>query len=1306
MGIITETNLKDWVEGDERRSQGIFPKLISDLIMASCSDLTDLRFPSGNAINQPGEDGRVLSKNGYQPYLPKGISYFEIGTNTKATEKLKKDYEDATNKISEKERINSTLVLVTPFSAYSRRSLGKIESWVQTKRKERQWKNIKVLEGTQLTDWINLFPGVLWDTGIVPNAMIDQHAKAYWESLSKPTLSHLPELTTDIFLASRNNECRKLQSFFSNPDGFLEIGAEYPENVANFVCAYIMSLSENQYQYRTIIIKTPCEYEKYKKISISSRCTFVLRTYLKEGDEPELRTMQQNCGVIYPVKPENCGNTNYAFKLKQPTKQQIVAKLEKFHNKDEVKEILEHLKRNPNLIALNSSDVNVQPTADSPIDALPSRASQNIDKRDDHPMSTTRTNQEPQWTKYSPIDILLTAQLVGCWNDKSEIDRKFIEDLSQKSYTDFIRHINEALNEYTDLGELIKFNQSKATWEVNSYEIFRHLGRSYTDDILERFKDLTIKALSAKDSALDLPKDKRLLKSVYEKEGRIDKRNSSELREGISDSLVLLSCFKNKLTSCSHQTLNSTVKSVVFTIFKSNSMVWASLNDVLPQLAEATPDTFIDAATTAADKKIFIEVFKEEGDYFEGGSFTTGLLWALELLAWSKDHLIRVCKILTMLSEQDPGGLWENRPMNSLIAILHPQFRHTTAKSKIRHKSFETITRENKEIAWKIASSYLYSNTGGWCLIAETHKPKWRDFIPDNWNPSFSRQDFLEEYIFYANNAIELAGTDVDKLLELLQNYSKYSIESNFSKKVREKMTSKEVLKLPEEDRTKLYEGLTNKIAEHRRYSDSPHYKISDEQLKELEQIAGKLEPSSDIQLRGLFSNTRALLDGEGTVDEQYERLWKIRSDAITKNIAKDDFNNLMSLWQSVDKPQDVGSTIGQRSSEPKESLEDKELFKLCLNSNNDADQEFINNYIWCRFDKYSWDWVGSIDMAIWNEKMKAIFLAALPFRNDVWKYVNETLHDKEYEYWKIARPLIDRNHEELAYAVDRLIINDRPDAALYCLWVGANEIQENVYPELAYRSLEAWTPDHLKSPNASNSDLNFVITKLQSYINSDTDLDRLINIEITFYNLLRYRRLRPIATHKKLADDPSYFYDVIKNVFSPTDKDKQKINNENKEDLLNQLERQVFLNILREWKHPPGRREDGSYDSTSEESFEKWLKFVQSKCVESGHWNIASEFIGKVIYYIPRKDEELWPDKICELVDSRDYEECLLGLELQIYNSRGVFTNTQGQEERKLADKWEKLSDLANEKDFIELSARLRDVSSRYLEQAERDKP
>ena len=70
-----------------------------------------------------------------------------------------------------------------------------------------------------------------------------------------------------------------------------------------------------------------------------------------------------------------------------------------------------------------------------------------------------------------------------------------------------------------------------------------------------------------------------------------------------------------------------------------------------------------------------------------GRNYMTGLLWALETLAWHTDYLMRAIVLLGELAALDPGGNWSNRPSNSLIDILLPWHPQTCAPIPKRNKS-------------------------------------------------------------------------------------------------------------------------------------------------------------------------------------------------------------------------------------------------------------------------------------------------------------------------------------------------------------------------------------------------------------------------------------------------------------------------------------------------------------------------------------------------------------------------------------------------------------------------------------------
>ena len=98
---------------------------------------------------------------------------------------------------------------------------------------------------------------------------------------------------------------------------------------------------------------------------------------------------------------------------------------------------------------------------------------------------------------------------------------------------------------------------------------------------------------------------------------------------------------------------------------------WWSISDQLRTLAEAAPDTFLDAVdqSLARPDRPIMALFKEDGGLM-GGAHHSNLLWALEILAWSPQYIARACRVLARLATLDPGGQYANRPKSSLRSIF------------------------------------------------------------------------------------------------------------------------------------------------------------------------------------------------------------------------------------------------------------------------------------------------------------------------------------------------------------------------------------------------------------------------------------------------------------------------------------------------------------------------------------------------------------------------------------------------------------------------------------------------------------
>ena len=78
----------------------------------------------------------------------------------------------------------------------------------------------------------------------------------------------------------------------------------------------------------------------------------------------------------------------------------------------------------------------------------------------------------------------------------------------------------------------------------------------------------------------------------------------------------------------------------------------------------------------------------------------TGLLWALEGLAWLPEYLKESSLILLKLAQLDPGGTLANRPINSISEIFKPWHYQTLAPYDDRMAILKDITEKQRESGW------------------------------------------------------------------------------------------------------------------------------------------------------------------------------------------------------------------------------------------------------------------------------------------------------------------------------------------------------------------------------------------------------------------------------------------------------------------------------------------------------------------------------------------------------------------------------------------------------------------------------
>ena len=217
--------------------------------------------------------------------------------------------------------------------------------------------------------------------------------------------------------------------------------------------------------------------------------------------------------------------------------------------------------------------------------------------------------------------------------------------------------------------------------------------------------------------------DKRWAADLYGK----SRNHSAALRQGLCDTLVLLAVHGNAFVGERLGVdLEAAVNDVVHRLLApSAEATWLSQQNDLPQYAEAAPDTFlsiVEADLNSEDPKIAALFVPADTGIF-GNCPRSGMLWALEMLAWKPERLTRITSVLAKLCAWKIDDNWANKPMGTLESIFRFWMPQTAATVDQRNRALETLTKKFPDAGWQACVDQFNpaSRVGHF-----SSKPRWR----------------------------------------------------------------------------------------------------------------------------------------------------------------------------------------------------------------------------------------------------------------------------------------------------------------------------------------------------------------------------------------------------------------------------------------------------------------------------------------------------------------------------------------------------------------------------------------------------
>jgi hypothetical protein len=311
--------------------------------------------------------------------------------------------------------------------------------------------------------------------------------------------------------------------------------------------------------------------------------------------------------------------------------------------------------------------------------------------------------------------------------------------------------------------------------------------------------------------------------------------------------------------------------------------------------------------------------------------------------------------------------------------------------------------------------------------------------------------------------------------------------------------------------------------------------------------------------------------------------------------------------------------------------------------------------------------WRRAIDEG-WGERAELRIVRRLPNNATTWSEIEARSSTLADAYWKALEVYWIDTVADPDLVVGKLMAAGRPTAAVF--WLGAN-IELGAPATLMIEALRAAA--RAVEPLEGNDATMFshYVGEILKRLDQDPTVDEtaLVEIEWTYFHLLRHSD-RPARTlHRALSQDPEFFTHLVSLIYLPA-KDSGVVEPpaEDQEQLQRQAEQ--AWHVLHDWAHVPGADDKGEIDGLA---LETWVKTARKRLSERGRGEVGDSLIGQVLAASRRTPGEPWPPtpvrEIIEMVRSRALES---GFEVGVYNRRGVTVRMPrdgGEQERVLAE-------------------------------------
>ena len=1194
------------------------PELVRRLALATCPMPVLIDMQSGSSVTGPGWDG-ILEVSDGNAWAPAGASAWEFSVEKGPTNKANEDYAKRTVAPGEVDPSKTTFMFVTP------RVWNQKPAWANKKREEGQWRDVRALDANDIVAWLEAAPSVArWFATLIgmPESgwtSLDDWWE-HWARVAKPAI------TPELVLAGRGEEADALGAWArGQPDVYSLRGAARSESIAFLAaCAQANARSWGAaLMARAVVVETLDAWRSFENHYIPLA---LIRDFTGEVSA-EVATEKGHYAFLPLGAHEDIGGGRKLPLL----------------GRDETPRAL---------MAMGLSESQARSHTRKSARRLLVLRRRLIDEAGVPP---------PEWV--AQASSVAPLALIGKWDEEKEADREVVAKVTGKPYEEAERVVQELSNlpdaPLARIGSRWTFVSHEEAWHL--------LAPRITRSEVKRFIEVAVEVLRPASPKFDLPVGERYTANIFGK----TTPHSDTLRSGIAQGLALMGVYPDRAKGV--DAADRYAEHAVYRVLNGAVwQTWATLDSDLQTLAEAAPNSFLDAveAGLSLSPGPFTDLFAQE-DNSGGGlgeAAHCGLLWALETLTWAEEHFPRVAKALARLAELDPGGRLSNRPDESLSMLFLPWIKFTETSDAQRIETLDSLLQATPQVGWQLLL-HMYPSPGQ--TVLEREPPKWRPWAQDG-APAVTGAEITSFVKAMDRLVLENVGTDAERWTEMIDAISRFSPEVRWQAIEMLAERTDTVKQHPVSH--VVWDKIRRLLHSHRRYSEKEWTMLSSE-LESLDKIYDALTPSDPVKAYAwLFRQGAGLPNPEpisiGKTTEGYQAnerlLEEERQKAVRHAYEHSKDAAILGMAEAVERPGpgQVGWAVAL-------GLDKEVAFGLAiplLGSPAERMRLLARGVVSGLFKQHGWTPLEQALTLVRQgsyqpEALADVYLAA-PFNPSTWERVKKEGQEVQEVYWKSVGLLpltaIEMDAAHFAFAIDKLL--------------AAGRASDVVFPAGVRADIPATTIVQIleRAPMAESHEIALLLEKLDA--SNDVSDETIAYLEIPYADRLRHDRPN-LKIHQEVLKSPGLFADLFA-----------------RED-----QADIAYNIFSNLRGIPGMTDDGNLDA---EALETWVSEARRLCAERMRANIGDEQVGQILANAPDGSDGIWPcEPVRDLLDKIASPHVGVGFKTGKRNSRGMTWRgifDGGAQETSIAEKYRENANLIAAR-WPFTAKLLRDIAASY---------